>query len=844
MEVPWNLTVCRFRHLFVSGAHGQGGFDVPDQVAYRENAPILEGMSTVRPSGDEVVAATLEGHHVSLPRAWADLPHKPALRLTIDGVRVEVPRLALSFDPAGKPIPRLSTIYDAAVKAGVAIPILCHREYMAPVAVCRVCSVQVLYENGNPEARLAPACYRPADDQMVIATHRTSPRVRTAVATLTELLLADHPVPCAKHRQTADCELEVLAANLGVRIGRVPGSPAHRARDDSSLVIAVDHNACILCDRCVRGCNDIRHNEVIGRRGKGYQAGIAFDLQAPMGASSCVACGECMVSCPTGALTFRTSGDPTILKRQAPSAQVVGADELVRHPLFEGVAHPFLQWNAGAVVRRSFKKGEKICGEGEFGSTAFYIEHGQVEVSIQAPLKHVKGLKNPRRDQVNWGPFGLIRRFTSTLVSRQEDRRDDESTTRYIPIDAPVALPYDDPGRQPVAALGAGDIFGEMTCMSFYPRSATVRALEDCTVLELLRNVLYILQRNKKSRALLDDRYRRRAIDTHLRSVPILAGLLKEEGEFQRLVDYLRPRVQLVTVNPGDVIFRQGDAADHFYLVRIGFVKVTQARPGGDEVLTYIGPGGYFGEIGLLGSIPEIQALVPPGVRTATCSALDHVDLVQITGTDFLHVLDEFPRVRAELVALAKESLAENERRRQELSTVPLGEFLRQGLMNAQSLLVLDLERCTRCDECTKACADSHDGVTRLIREGLRFDKYLVASSCRSCLDPYCMVGCPVGSIRRRQSREIIIEDWCIGCGKCAENCPYGNINMHGFQQRLPDPANPGRQVAVVQQKATLCDLCSELDGQPSCVYACPHDAAFRWSGRELLANVERDRLR
>ena len=71
--------------------------------------------------------------------------------------------------------------------------------------------------------------------------------------------------------------------------------------------------------------------------------------------------------------------------------------------------------------------------------------------------------------------------------------------------------------------------------------------------------------------------------------------------------------------------------------------------------------------------------------------------------------------------------------------------------MNAQSLLVLDLEKCTRCDECTKACADAHDGVTRLIREGLRFDKFLVASSCRSCLDPYCMVGCPVGSIRRRE---------------------------------------------------------------------------------------------
>ena len=84
-----------------------------------------------------------------------------------------------------------------------------------------------------------------------------------------------------------------------------------------------------------------------------------------------------------------------------------------------------------------------------------------------------------------------------------------------------------------------------------------------------------------------------------------------------------------------------------------------------------------------------------------------------------------------------------------QVDTLPVDQFLDQGLMEAQSLLVLDLERCTRCDQCVRACADAHDGVTRLIREGLRFDKYLVATSCRQCRDPLCMVGCPVGSIRR-----------------------------------------------------------------------------------------------
>ena len=225
--------------------------------------------------------------------------------------------------------------------------------------------------------------------------------------------------------------------------------------------------------------------------------------------------------------------------------------------------------------------------------------------------------------------------------------------------------------------------------------------------------------------------------------------------------------------SPGEVIVRQGDAADAFYLVRLGFVKVTERASGGDHVLTYLGRGGYFGEMGLLGG----------GVRTATCTALDHVDVVRITGEDFHLMLSRFPDIRAESRDGRRASAPTMNRSARRVDRdVAARRVPDQGLMEAQSLLVLDLEKCTRCDECVKACADAHDGVTRLVREGLRFDKYLVATSCRSCRDPLCMVGCPVGSIRRRNSLEIIIEDWCIGCGLCASNCPYGNINMHPFE--------------------------------------------------------------
>jgi Fe-S-cluster-containing hydrogenase component 2 len=197
-------------------------------------------------------------------------------------------------------------------------------------------------------------------------------------------------------------------------------------------------------------------------------------------------------------------------------------------------------------------------------------------------------------------------------------------------------------------------------------------------------------------------------------------------------------------------------------------------------------------------------------VRTATCTALDHIDVVKIAGDDFNLMLTRFPGIREALEQVARERADMNRARASAAEYVPINDFLNQGLMEAQSLLLLDLEKCTRCDQCVRACADAHEGVTRLVREGLRFDKYLVATSCRSCRDPLCMVGCPVGAIRRRGSMEIIIEDWCVGCGLCVSNCPYGNLNLHPFTVQVPDPAQPARMIAATKQKATGCDLCME----------------------------------
>ena len=135
----------------------------------------------------------------------------------------------------------------------------------------------------------------------------------------------------------------------------------------------------------------------------GANAGIGFDFNDLMGQSSCVKCGECMVSCPTGALTNKIVNQTAIAV--TPDSQPVSLQELSDLPFFEGVSGTFLSLNRNAVVRRHFKRGEIICREGEYGSTAFYILEGEARVSIASPIAHVKTqgvMKRRKRDWMQW----------------------------------------------------------------------------------------------------------------------------------------------------------------------------------------------------------------------------------------------------------------------------------------------------------------------------------------------------------------------------------------------------------------------------------------------------------
>jgi formate dehydrogenase major subunit len=205
--------------------------------------------------------------------------------------------VTLTIDGREVTVAEGSTIWAAAKQAGIDIPVLCHDERFDPVGVCRMCVVDV----GAPA--YAASCVRACEDGMDVKT--ATPDVERSRAVLTQLLLADQPERERDPKQTTTGDNELLALADRYAVTREDGLPvaAGRGTDVSNPVIAVDHDSCILCDRCVRACDDIQGNDVIGRSGKGYSTRIAFDLNDPMGESSCVTCGECVSACPTGALT-------------------------------------------------------------------------------------------------------------------------------------------------------------------------------------------------------------------------------------------------------------------------------------------------------------------------------------------------------------------------------------------------------------------------------------------------------------------------------------------------------------------------------------------------------------
>ncbi|WP_035291822.1 MULTISPECIES: NADH-dependent [FeFe] hydrogenase, group A6 [Clostridiaceae] len=209
------------------------------------------------------------------------------INLVIDGERVEVEKG--------------TSVLDAAKKLNINIPTLCHM-YMNNgktrncKGTCRVCVVE---QEGK--GKLIPSCSVEATEGMVIKTH--SPRAIKARRTIVELLLSDHPNDCLQCERNGKCELQKIAADLGIRKNRFQGEISEYEIDRSSKVIVRDMDKCILCRRCVTMCNEVQKINVLTEIDRGFNSVVSTFFNEPLVDTNCTYCGQCVAVCPTGALS-------------------------------------------------------------------------------------------------------------------------------------------------------------------------------------------------------------------------------------------------------------------------------------------------------------------------------------------------------------------------------------------------------------------------------------------------------------------------------------------------------------------------------------------------------------
>jgi Fe-S-cluster-containing dehydrogenase component len=308
-------------------------------------------------------------------------------------------------------------------------------------------------------------------------------------------------------------------------------------------------------------------------------------------------------------------------------------------------------------------------------------------------------------------------------------------------------------------------------------------------------------------------------------------------GEYKRLA-------QAGSVRPEKepVIVAEGDYPNGIVLLRAGFARVSQKFGGGERTLNYIGAGQVFG----LNEIAHNWRRKDAPVNFQ----------FSLRAIGYTHLLVIPTRVMEEIVlpSLPKNELpplcgdasspksaesdfdsAPPETAAREKVGAEVLEFLTENrFFNGTATMVIDLDRCTRCDDCVRACASTHDNNPRFLRHGPNAGRLMIANACMHCADPVCMIGCPTGAIHRESfaGQVVINPATCIGCKSCASNCPYDAI-------RMAEVRDERGELLVDQElkpiaKATKCDLCVENWGGPACERACPHGALTRMNLNNL----------
>ncbi len=510
--------------------------------------------------------------------------------------------------------------------------------------------------------------------------------------------------------------------------------------------------------------------------------------------------------------------------------------------------------NDARIVK--YSPGDIVIREGDYGNSAFLVLKGSLKVVLfpglpsemlgrqkihkKSPWQALKQLWNQRKTP----EVRDVKRYGLQAQVRQAGEL---SASHVFLQDVPAVL-----DANKTASLGQGALFGELAALGRTPRTSTIFAETYTELLEIRWQGLREFRKYDQGwRRLIHQRYRANALNAHLRATSIFSHLSDEDlqevadatlfetyGKFDWHLTYnkLMDQDKVQGVKDEPVIVKQGDYADGVLMVRAGFARVSIDRGHGQQTLTYLGAGDFYGADELFRAW---QGDTNVGMRV-TITALGYAEMLRVPSkTVEKHLFSYWSSGRVGFRQEASGSSVESRRLQDYIDrTLTDGALLEwaveERFINGTQAMLINLDRCVRCDDCVRACSAAHEGNPRFIRHGKTFENWMVANACMHCADPVCMIGCPTGAIHRSMSGGMVIinDDTCIGCETCANSCPYSNIRMVPIRDEggnfITDPQN---EKPII--KATKCDLCADQISGPACVFACPHDAMRRVDFRE-----------
>jgi len=416
-------------------------------------------------------------------------------------------------------------------------------------------------------------------------------------------------------------------------------------------------------------------------------------------------------------------------------------------------------------------------------------------------------------------------------------------TSFFTIVDGEVVLErdIDGDGVFEKTNLSRGEFFGEMSLLSGRPRLERAVAGASCIVVESPRRTMVKLMNSNDT------------VREGIEWIFVVRELQAQFAPHANVADLrdISSRVQVCGFKAGDVIYSEGDKGDSLHIIRSGGVALSRLVDGEDVSVGEVRGGRRIGDMALMGD----------PTRRETARATVAVETIEVRRPEFIDLV----RKDEQQISVLQQTVSQNVTDKARMAVRPesgsvMDFLMAEGLGEATNVLIIDESLCIGCDNCEKACAETHGGITRLNRrKGPTLAEVHIPESCRHCEQPHCMKDCPPNAIRRAESGEVFINDSCIGCGNCVTNCPYDVISLSYDAPAKPNllswlvfgtGSGPGQEedfhvseaAKKKGKKATKCDACVGQKGGPACVSACPTGAAMRIGPNQFIDLVEERR--